>query len=53
VVNQALQTQPVREKLTQLGLEIVGGRSQEFGQLITRESRRWAEVARRVRIRAE
>jgi tripartite-type tricarboxylate transporter receptor subunit TctC len=52
-VNRVLQTREVREKLTQLGLEIVGGRSQEFAQLIARESRRWADVAKRAGIRAE
>jgi tripartite-type tricarboxylate transporter receptor subunit TctC len=52
-VNRALQTREVREKLTSLGLEIVGGRSQDFGQLIARESRRWADVAKRAGIRAD
>ena len=52
-VNHALQTREVREKLGQLGLEIVGGRSQAFAQVIARESRRWADVAKRAGIRAE
>ncbi len=52
-VNRVLQTREVRERLSQLGLEIVGGRSQEFTQLIARESRRWADVAKRAGIRAE
>jgi tripartite-type tricarboxylate transporter receptor subunit TctC len=52
-VNRALQTREVREKLAQLGLEIVGGRAQDFAQLISRESRKWAEVAKRADIRPE
>jgi len=52
-VNGVLQTREVREKLTQLGLEIVGGRSQDFAQLIVRESRRWSDLAKRAGIRAE
>jgi tripartite-type tricarboxylate transporter receptor subunit TctC len=52
-VNRALQTREVREKLGQLGLEIVGGRSQEFAQLIARETRRWGDVAKRAGIGAE
>lgn len=52
-VNRALQTREVREKLTQLGLEIVGGRSQDFAQLVSRESRKWADVARRANIRPD
>jgi tripartite-type tricarboxylate transporter receptor subunit TctC len=52
-VNRALQTREVREKLTQLGLEIVGGRSEDFAQLISRESRKWADVARRAEIRPD
>ena len=52
-VNQALQTPAVREKLTQLGLEIVGGPSRPFAQLIGAESAKWADVARRANIRAD
>jgi tripartite-type tricarboxylate transporter receptor subunit TctC len=52
-VNQALQKREARDKLTQLGLEIVGGGSQQFAQLIAKESKKWAEVARQAGIRAE
>jgi tripartite-type tricarboxylate transporter receptor subunit TctC len=52
-VNQVLQKRDVRDKLTQLGLEIVGGSSQQFAQLVATESKKWADVARKAGIRAE
>lgn len=52
-VNQVLQKRDVRERLALLGLEIVGGGSQQFAQLITNESKKWAGVARLAGIRPE
>lgn len=52
-VNEMLQKREVRERLAQLGLEIVGGSAQQFAQLIANESKKWAEVGRQSGIRAE
>ncbi len=52
-VNQVLQTPEVRDKLMQLGLEIVGGSAQSFAQLMANESRKWIDVARKANIRPE
>ena len=51
-VNQVLQTPEVRDKLMQLGLEMVGGSAQSFAQLIANESRKWIDVARKANIPA-
>ena len=51
--NQVLQRQEVRDRMSQLGLEIVGGSSQDFASLIARESRKWAEVANKVGIKPD
>lgn len=52
-VNQVLQKRDVRDRLALLGVEIVGGSAQQFAQLITNETRKWAGVARQAGIRPE
>lgn len=52
-VNQVLQASHVREKLGSLGLEIIGGTSQQFAMLISNEAAKWADVARKAGIKAE
>lgn len=52
-VNEMLQKREVRERLAQLGLEVVGGSAQQFAQLIASETKKWAGVAREAGIRAE
>ncbi len=51
--NKALQAPAVKEKMTSLGLEIVGGSAEEFAKFIRREYVKWSEVARKVGIKPE
>lgn len=52
-VNQVLQPGPVRDRLTSMGLSIVGGSADRFARLISSEAAKWADVAKRARIKAE
>ena len=51
--NKALQAPAVKEKMTSLGLEIVGRSAEEFAKFIRREYVKWSEVARKVGIKPE
>ncbi len=51
--NKALQAPAVKEKMTALGLEIVGGSAEEFAKFIRREYVKWSDVARKVGIKPE
>ena len=46
-MNKALASPPVREKLTGLGYEIVGGTPGQFAEHIRKETGKWAEVVKR------
>ena len=48
--NKALQAPGVKEKMTALGLEVVGGSPEEFAAFIRREYVKWSDVARKVGI---
>lgn len=52
-VNKALGAPVVTAKLVGLGVEIVGGTPEHFDQHINRETAKWAEVVKRVRLKAE
>jgi tripartite-type tricarboxylate transporter receptor subunit TctC len=52
-MNEVLQKREVRDRLAQIGLEVVGGSSQQFAQLIANETKKWAGVARKAGIRGE
>ena len=49
----ALQAPDVRERLTGLGVEPVGGTSEEFKAFLLNERRKWTEVIRSARIKAD
>jgi tripartite-type tricarboxylate transporter receptor subunit TctC len=51
--NKALQDPGVKEKMTALGLELVGGSAEEFARFIRREYVKWSDVARKVGIKPE
>jgi tripartite-type tricarboxylate transporter receptor subunit TctC len=46
-VNAAINEPPTKERLAQLGSEGGGGTPEEFGELIRRDSAKWAEVIKR------
>ena len=46
-INKATATQSLREKLAAIGSEAAAGTPEQFGELIRRESAKWAEVVRR------
>ena len=46
-VNKALAAPAVAEKLPDLGLIVVGGTPEQFGEHIKREAARWADVVKR------
>lgn len=52
-MNQALASPPVREKLTGLGVEVVGGTPEQFAAHIRKETVKWAEVVKRAGVKAE
>lgn len=52
-LNRILQLPDVRERLTGLGGEIVGGTSREFADHIRREIPKWAKVIRAANVRIE
>jgi tripartite-type tricarboxylate transporter receptor subunit TctC len=51
--NKALQNPVVRQRLTELAVEPLGGTPEQMGAHIRTETTRWAEVVRRQGIRAE
>jgi tripartite-type tricarboxylate transporter receptor subunit TctC len=46
-LNKALATATVREKLPEMGLEIVGGTPEQYAAHIKSESVKWADVVKR------
>jgi tripartite-type tricarboxylate transporter receptor subunit TctC len=52
-INKMLQTADVRDKLTALGAEIVGGSSKDFADHIRREIPRWATVVKSINVRLD
>jgi tripartite-type tricarboxylate transporter receptor subunit TctC len=46
-LNKALAAQTVREKLPEMGLEIVGGTPEQYADHIRREAAKWADVVKR------
>ena len=52
-INRALQMPDVRERLTALGAEILGGTPKEFADHIQREIPKWAKVIRETGAKAE
>ncbi len=51
--NAALNTPANRERIDKLGLDIVGGSPEEFGEHLKRERDRWTPVIKRANIRAD
>ena len=51
--NKALQAPGMKEKMTTLGLELVGGTPEEFGAFIRREYAKWSDVAKKIGIKPE
>jgi tripartite-type tricarboxylate transporter receptor subunit TctC len=49
-VNKALAAPHVREKLTSLGSEVVGGTPEQFADHIRKETAKWADVVKRAGI---
>jgi tripartite-type tricarboxylate transporter receptor subunit TctC len=52
-INRMLQIPDVREKLTALGAEIVGGSSKEFADHIRREIPKWAKVVKSINVQLD
>jgi len=50
VIAELVKKPDVRERFTDMGVEPVGNTSEEFAQAITRDLKRWADVARRAHI---
>lgn len=51
--NKALQAREVRERLTGLGAEIVGGTPEQFGTFLRGEVTKWANVIKKAGIKAD
>ena len=49
----ALKTPELRDRLAQMGADVIGGTPEEFGELIRQERDRWGPVIRNNNIRAE
>ena len=52
-INKMLQVPDVREKLTALGAEIVGGSSKDFADHIRREIPKWAKVVKSINVQLD
>ena len=52
-VNKALAAPAVSERLTDLGLQVVGGTPEGFAGHIQRESTRWADVVKRAGVKVD
>ncbi|MGZ5172383.1 MAG: tripartite tricarboxylate transporter substrate binding protein, partial [Burkholderiales bacterium] len=52
-INKMLQTADVRDKLTALGAEIVGGSPKDFADHIRREIPRWAKVVKSINVQLD
>lgn len=52
-VNKALAAPAVRERLTGLGVEVVGGSPERFAQHIRHETAKWADVVKRAGVKVD
>jgi tripartite-type tricarboxylate transporter receptor subunit TctC len=52
-VTRVLQQNDVREKLVEMGADVVGSTPQEFGAFMNAESAKWAKVIKEANIRVE
>ena len=52
-VVKVLQQKDVRDRLVEMGTDVIGNSPQEFGAFIASESAKWARVIREANIRAE
>ncbi|MFM9845527.1 MAG: Bug family tripartite tricarboxylate transporter substrate binding protein, partial [Hyphomicrobiaceae bacterium] len=52
-INECLRDAKVKARFADLGATTLGGSAQEFGQLITRETDKWARIIRLANIKAE
>ena len=52
-ITRSLRTPDMRERLTSLGLEVVGSTPEEFGGYIKSETEKWAKVIKTMGIKAE
>jgi tripartite-type tricarboxylate transporter receptor subunit TctC len=52
-INESLNDPKVRARFAELGAMTLGGPPSEFGQLISRETEKWAQVIRAANIRVE
>ena len=52
-VTKVLQQKDVRERLTDMGTDVIGNTSQQFAAFIEAESAKWAKVIKEAGIRAE
>lgn len=52
-MNKALALASVREKLAGLGVEVIGGTSEQFAAHVRKETVKWAEVVKRAGVKAE
>jgi tripartite-type tricarboxylate transporter receptor subunit TctC len=52
-INKLLQTADIRDKLTALGAEIVGGSPKDFADHIRREIPRWAKVVKSINVQLD
>ena len=52
-VTAILQQADVREKLTALGLDVIGSKPEEFAEVIRADTEKWAAVIRANNIKAE
>ena len=46
-INQAVATPALKEKFAAIGSESAGGTPEQFGELIRKDSAKWAEVVQR------
>ncbi len=52
-INQILATPDFKERIGKIGYETAGGTPEQFAELITRETKRWAEIVKRSGARAD
>ncbi|MBI4194347.1 MAG: tripartite tricarboxylate transporter substrate binding protein [Betaproteobacteria bacterium] len=52
-INKALVSPAVKEKLTALGVELVGGTPDQFAEHIRKEAAKWADVVKRAGVKVD
>ena len=52
-INQILANPDFKERIGKIGYETAGGTPEQFAELITRETKRWAEIVKRSGARAD